>query len=141
MSNRTLFLISLVALPFFGIGIDLLRTFLFSLTSTSTTRFPFLLLFDAIISILFMLAVFWLSGQAQKNTLSKIFAVILAMLGLYIVFIPLLNGTIFVPAQFFPHVFGSIQVHRTLAGALLFVIGILKIIPKNNEVPPKEIDY
>jgi hypothetical protein len=127
MIKKTVFLLSLVVFLFFGIGIDLLRTSLLANTGTINNQFPFLLLYDVVVDILYVLVVFWLIEQVHRNSLSKTISVFILLAGLYIVCIPLLSGTILVPSNLFSHSFNSYQTHRNFAGAIIFVIGVANV--------------
>lgn len=127
MSKKMQFLAGLILLPFLGTGLDILRDILVSWYSMTFSRIPYVLIFDAAASILFIGLVVWLSLQAQSRNFKKGPALLLILLGLFIVCIPLLRGTFLLPAAFLPSLFGSWQSYRTLAGAFWFILGLVKM--------------
>jgi hypothetical protein len=92
------------------------------------------LIFDAFAAVLFILVVYWLFNEMREIRVPKIVAGVFLFVGLYIVCIPLLYGTALVPWKTFPAVIGFIQVHRTLAGAVLLRTGVVKLFAKEKKV-------
>jgi hypothetical protein len=124
MLGKKWLLLSLLGFLFFGIGIDLLRPILLDIFEKSAIQFPLVLLYDVIIDLLFVLTFYWLSIQTHKISLSKVLSICFIFLGLYIVCLPLLNGTRIVPSTFFPKVFNSLLAHRNLAGTFILILGL-----------------
>lgn len=127
MIRKVQFYLGLILLPFLGMGLDFLRDILISWNSKTFSLTPYILIYDAAAAIIFIGLIVWLSLLSQTQNIKKGPALLLMLLGLYIVCIPLVRGTFLLPASFLSKIFGSLQPYRTLAGAFWLILGLVKM--------------
>jgi hypothetical protein len=124
MVRKVFYYFLLIALPLAGSGIDLARERLVSLNSITFSLGRWLLLYDALMAILLMAIIVWLVWQTKHIKIPEPIAVIISLVGLYILCIPALYIYGLGPRNFLHVFYDSILVHQTLAGAALLVMGI-----------------
>jgi hypothetical protein len=127
MSKKGPFIFCLGIFPLLAIGFDLLRRAIVEEYSNSFSTIPYPLLFDIFAPILMVGCIVWFSRQSEGIILPKAIWAVFVILGFYIVTIPLIRGTILLPAKFLPGIMGSWQPYRTLSGAFWFVTGLFHL--------------
>ena len=131
MMKKLLYCSSIVILPILGSGLDFMREALRHYTGQTFNVLP-ITLFYVVANILFMSMVIWLSVQLLKNSLSKLFSLVLLILGLLIVGEPILFGTGFDPLRFIL-AFAGFPIYTYLAGAFLFIAGVINILSRKKD--------
>ena len=120
-----LFYSGLFLLAALGIGIDTTREVLLNANSLSFTLTIPILIFDVVAGILFMGLVIWLAQKLKSFSFPKLAALGVILIGLTLVCANLLYGSgINIPF------FAKFQIHRTLAGAFLLIVGFTQLFPR-----------
>lgn len=131
MMKKLLYYASLVLLPFFGIGLDFLTQTLRHYTGLTFNTVP-INLFYVGANILLMLFVILLSINLTKIPLSKPISLIFLISGLVIVGEPILFLIGFDPLRFLLS-FAGFPIYTYLAGAFLFIAGMINIFFRKKE--------
>lgn len=123
--KKILFYAGLVVLPFIGYGLDLWEYS--QRTQLGQTFNPFPTTFFVILAdLLFAALLFWLARQAPRLRMPAALAAIVMVVGLAIVCIPLLFPVSLTPSAAFFVTW--LPVHRSIAGAFLFVTGLAGLL-------------
>lgn len=125
--KKSLFYAGLVVLPFIGYEVDLWEYG--KRTQLGQTFNPFsTTLFVILAELLFVAFLFWLSRQASGLRMPVALAAIIMVLGLAVICIPLLFPVSLAPSAVFFVTW--LPVHRSIAGAYLFVNGSAALLWK-----------
>ena len=125
--KKVLFYIGLVVLPVAGYGIDLWRKGLRTQLSQTFNPFP-ITPWVILLDLFFAALLLWLAREKTGMRMPAALATIVMVVGLAIVCIPLLLPVSLTPSAAFFVTW--LPVHRSIAGAFLFVTGLAGLLLK-----------
>lgn len=129
--KKVSFYAGLVALPVIGYGLDVWNAALRTWLSQTFNPFP-MTLWVIITELLFAALLFWPARQTPGLRMPVALAAIVMVLGLVVVCIPLLFPVSLTPSATFFVTW--LPVHRSIAGAFLFVTGLAALIWKPKSI-------